>query len=122
MLDEIVIEWENEFKEWLGEIKRLIGTGEATEQEASLLTNLAHTVMIYDLMMGHVIEEKGTWRHNGKPIASQDAFKTLVERVAGATKHQPADIASSLAYAVEQGSLQYTEGQGRVAWKWVDYL
>ena len=122
MLDEIVIEWENAFKEWLGEIKRLIGTGEATEQEASLLTNLAHTVLIYDLMMSNAIEDKGFWRHNGTPIASQDAFKTLIDRVGGATKHQPADIASSLAYAVEQGSLQYTEGQGQVQWQWVDYL
>ena len=122
MLDEVVIEWEEDFKEWLGEIKRLIGTGEATEQEAALLTNLAHTVMIYDLMMGHIIEEKGTWRHNGNPIASQDAFKTLIEKVAGATKHRPADISSSLIYAMEQGNLRYDESQGQVQWQWVDYL
>ncbi len=122
MLDEVVIEWEDDFKEWLGEIKRLINTGEATEQEASLLTNLAHTVMIYDLMMSHAIEEKGFWRHNGKPLAAADAFQTLVDRVTGATSHQPADISSSLAYAVEQGNLKYAESQGRAQWRWVDYL
>jgi anaerobic magnesium-protoporphyrin IX monomethyl ester cyclase len=122
MLDAIVIEWEEDFKEWLGEIKRLIGIGEATEQEASLLTNLAHTVLIYDLMMGHVIEEKGTWRTNGQPMASQDVFKTLVARVAGATQHQPADITSALVYAMEQGNLSYEANQGQVKWQWVDYL
>jgi anaerobic magnesium-protoporphyrin IX monomethyl ester cyclase len=122
MLDEIVIEWEEDFKEWLGEIKRLIGIGEATEQEASLLTNLAHTVLIYDLMMGHVIEEKGTWRTNGRPMASQDAFQTLVARVAGTTRHQPADITSALVHAMEQGNLKYAESQGQVKWQWVDYL
>ncbi len=122
MLDEIVIEWEDDFKEWLGEIKRLIGIGEATEQEAALLTNLAHTVLIYDLMMGHVIEEKGTWRHNGNPIAGQDAFKTLIERVAGVTTHRPADISSALVYAAEQGNLRCAESRGQVKWQWVDYL
>jgi radical SAM superfamily enzyme YgiQ (UPF0313 family) len=122
MLDEIVIEWEDAFKEWLGEIKRLMETGEATEQEAFLLTNLAQTVLIYDLMMDHVIEEKGSWRHNGKPIAGPDALKTLVDRVAGATSHQPKDISSALVYAAEQGNLRYEESAGKVQWRWVDYL
>jgi len=122
MLDEIVIEWEDEFKEWLGEIKRLMETGEATEQEASLLTNLAQTVLIYDLMMGHVIEKKGSWRHNGKPIARPDALKTLVDRVAGATRHRPEDISCSLTHAAEHGNLRYEESAGKVQWRWVDYL
>jgi anaerobic magnesium-protoporphyrin IX monomethyl ester cyclase len=122
MLNEIVSEWEDDFKEWLGEIKRLIGIGEATEQEAALLTNLAHTVLIYDLMMGHVIEEKGTWRNNVNPIARPDAFKTLIERVAGTTQHRQEDISSALVYAAEQGNLRYTESQGQVKWRWVDYL
>jgi anaerobic magnesium-protoporphyrin IX monomethyl ester cyclase len=122
MLDEVVIEWEDDFKEWLGEIKRLMASGEATAHEASLLTNLAHTVLIYDLMMAHVIEEKGFWRHNGKPIARQDAFQTLVEKVEGCTKHQQADISSALSFAVEQGSLRYEESQEQITWQWVDYL
>lgn len=122
MLDAIVSEWEDAFKEWLGEIKRLMETGEATAQEAALLTNLAHTVLIYDLMMGQVIEERGFWRHNGNPIARPDAFKTLIDRVAGATTHRPADISSALVYAAEQGNLRYEEGQGQIKWQWVDYL
>jgi anaerobic magnesium-protoporphyrin IX monomethyl ester cyclase len=122
MLDEVVIEWEDAFKEWLGEIKRLMNTGEATEQEASLLTNLAHTVLIYDLMMSHVIEEKGAWRTNGKPMARPDALKTLVDRVAGATSHQQADISSALVYAAAHGNLLYKESQGQAQWRWVDYL
>ena len=122
MLDEIVIEWEDAFKQWLGEIKRLMDTGEATEQEASLLTNLAHTVLIYDLMVDHVIEEKGSWRNNGKPIAGPDALKTLADRVASATSHQPKDISSALVYAAEQGNLSYEASQGQVKWRWVDYL
>jgi anaerobic magnesium-protoporphyrin IX monomethyl ester cyclase len=122
MLDKMVIEWEDEFKEWLEEIKRLMDTGEATEQEASLLTNLVHTVLIYDLMMGHAVEEKGFWRHNGKPLATADALKTLIDRIAGTFSHQPADISSALVYAAEQGNLRYEEREGQAQWQWVDYL
>jgi radical SAM superfamily enzyme YgiQ (UPF0313 family) len=122
MLDGIVIEWEEDFKEWLGEIKRLMTIGKATEQEASLLTNLAHTVLIYDLMTNSIIEEKGGWRHNGKPMSQQDALQTLIARVAGATSHQSTDISSALVYAAEQGNLRYEERQGQIKWRWVDYL
>jgi hypothetical protein len=122
MLDEIVIEWEEDFKEWLGEIKRLIASGEATENEASLLTNLAHTVLIYDLMTNRVIEEKGMWRHNGKPMSRHDALQTLIARVANCTKHRTADISTALVHAMEQGNLRYAEQEGQVKWQWVDYL
>jgi anaerobic magnesium-protoporphyrin IX monomethyl ester cyclase len=122
MLDAIVIEREDDFKQWLGEIKQLMEIGEATAHEAALLTNLAHTVLIYDLMTNRVIEEKGFWRHNGQPITRQDALKTLVDRVAGATTHQQADISLALGYAAKQGNLRCEQGQGQVQWQWVDYL
>jgi hypothetical protein len=96
--------------------------GEAKEDEASVLTNLVHTVLIYDLMMGRVIEEKGFWRNNGKPIAGPDALETLVDRVAGSTRHRSEDIFCSLASAIEHGNLAYEEDHGQVRWKWVDYI
>ena len=122
MLDEIVIEWKDDFDEWLGEIKRHMETGEATEDEVSLLTNLERTVLIYDLMMGRIIEEKGTWRNNGKPFAGPDVLKTLVDRVTRSTRHRSEDIFSSLASAIEHGNLTYEENHGTVRWKWVDYI
>jgi radical SAM superfamily enzyme YgiQ (UPF0313 family) len=122
MLDEIVIEWKNDFDEWLGEIKRHMETGEATEDEVSLLTNLERTVLIYDLMMGRIIEEKGAWRNNGKPFAGPDALKTLVDRVTRSTRHQSENVSSSLASAIEHGNLTYEENHGTVRWKWVDYI
>jgi anaerobic magnesium-protoporphyrin IX monomethyl ester cyclase len=122
MLDAIVIEWEDDFKEYLGEIKRLMSIGEATQHEASLLTNLAHTVMIYDLMMAHVIEERGFWQTNGQPMTRSDALQTLINRVAGATSLQLADISSALSFAAERGNLRYEESQGQAKWQWVDYL
>ena len=122
MLDKIVIEWKNDFDEWLGEVKRRMETGEATEDEASVLTNLELTVLIYDLMMDRVIEKRGFWHNNGKPISGPDALKILVDRVARSTKHRPEDIFSSLSSAIEHGHLTYEENLGQVRWKWVDYI
>ncbi|MBA7561131.1 hypothetical protein ES708_02766 [subsurface metagenome] len=84
-LDEIVIEWESEFNEWLGEIKRLMETGEATEDEIRQLTRLERCVLIYDLMMGKVVEERGSWRKGNKVVSDSDALRTLVNRVVSST-------------------------------------
>jgi len=122
MLDQIVIEWEDEFKEWLGEIQQRRETGEATEAEASLLTNLEHTVLIYDLMMGHVIEQHGSWHNGGQPVSGADAFTTLVDRIVRATGLREADVSSSLAPAMERADLTYEENGGEVHWQWIDYI
>jgi len=122
MLDQVVIAWEEEFNERLGEIKVRMGTGDATEEEASLLTNLEHTVLIYDLMMDHIIEKQGCWRNGGKPLSAPDAFKILVDRVVGATGLREAAVSSSLAPAVECGNLSYEEKHGQIQWRWADYI
>jgi len=122
MLDDIVIEWEEKFDEWLGDIKRRRGTGEVTEEETAVLVNLEHTVLIYDLMMGEVIEEKGFWRNNGKPVSAGDVFKTLVNRVAGSTDYPRKQVAETLSLAVEKGNLTWSEEKEIIRWEWVDFL
>jgi len=122
MLDDIVIEWEEKFDEWLGDIKRRMGTGEVTEEETAVLANLEHTVLIYDLMMGEVIEEKGFWRNNGKPVSAGDVFKTLVNRVAGSTDYTRKQVAETLSLAVEKGNLTWSEEKEIIRWEWVDFL
>jgi len=122
MLDQVVIEWEEEFNERLGEIKVRMGTGDATKEEASLLTNLEHTVLIYDLMMDQIIEKQGSWRNGGKPLSAPDVFKTLVDRIVEATGLREADVSSSLAPAMERGDLTYAEDGGEVRWRWADYI
>jgi len=123
MLDRIVIEWEDEFNGRLGEIKVRMGRGDVvTELEASLLTNLEHTVLIYDLMMGNVIEKHGSWRNGGKPLSAPDAFRTLVEKIVKSTGLRAAAVSSSLAPALERGNLTYEEKRGHVHWQWADYI
>ncbi len=122
MLDRIVIEWENDFNEWLGEIKRRIGTGEATEDEAFLLTNLEHTVIIYDLMMKKVIEDKGSWPNIGKPLLKESVFRTLTDRVASSTDFTNEQVNNTLNLAVKQENLRWREDKGYIRWEWVNFL
>ena len=122
MLDEIVIEWESEFDEWLGEIKRLMETGEATEDEALQLTRLERCVLIYDLMMGRVVEEKGSWRKEDQVVSDSDALITLVNRVVSSTNNGDEQVLDTLNYAVEQGNLRYVEDNGLIRWGWVEFL
>jgi anaerobic magnesium-protoporphyrin IX monomethyl ester cyclase len=122
MLDEIVIEWESEFDEWLGEIKRLMERGEAAEDEIRQLVDLERTVLIYDLMMGRVVEEKGSWRKENKVVSDSDALKALVSRVVRSTKNGDEQVFNTLNYAVEQGNLRYVEDSGLIRWEWVEFL
>ena len=122
MLDEIVIEWESEFDEWLGEIKRLMERGEATEDEIRQLVDLERTVLIYDLMMGKIIEEKGAWRQENTPVSDSEALKALVNRVGSSTNNTDEQVFDALNHAAEQGNLRCAEDNGVIRWEWVDFL
>ena len=122
MLDEIVIEWESEFNKWLGEIKRRMETGEAEEDEIRQLMRLERCVLVYDLMMGRVVEERGSWRKENEVVSDSDALKALVSRVANSTNKADEQVFDTLNYAVEQENLRYVEDNGLIRWEWVDYL
>ena len=122
MLDEIVIAWEGEFDRWLGIIKDERARGEASEEDAWQLTRLEHTVLINDLMMGRVIEEKGSWPRGEKPLSEHEALKALVKRVADSVDDTQEQILSTLTFALETGNLRYSDNDGLIKWEWVDFL
>ncbi len=121
-LDDVVIEWEQKFDEWLGDIKSRMGTGGATEEEARMLTGLEHTVLIYDLMMGRIIEEQGSWRNNGRPPSQADPLDTLAKRVARVSSYSREEVAQILGRAVDKKSLTCHEEPHQVRWEWNEFL
>ena len=121
MLNETVMEWEKEFDERLGKIKRLMERGEATKEEAWQLKKLEHTVLIYDLMMGRVLEEKGFW-NNKEKTDSGDALKKLINKIEGSLDYSRKQISETLNFSVEQGYLKYKEEKGQIRWEWIDFL
>lgn len=122
MMDDIVIEWEDRFDEWLGEIGRLAKTGEAAPKEAWLLKRLEHTVLLYDLMMEGVLDKKGEWRNGGWPVSDEEALNTLIQRILGLTRYTREQLADSLHFAVMSGNLSCHREENTIRWKWVDYL
>ena len=121
MLNDTVMEWEKECDEWLAAMIANTEKGEATEEEAFQVNRLEETVLIYDLMMGRVLEEKGFWSTN-KSVSFSENLKSLVKRVASSTHYSEDQILSALNSSWKKENLRYTEGDGQIRWEWVDLL
>jgi radical SAM superfamily enzyme YgiQ (UPF0313 family) len=122
MLDEIVSDWEKEYNVYLDDIKRRMQIGRANPDEIWEIKNLERIVLIYDLMMQNVIEEKGAWHTNNNPLTDSEMLKTLVSRVVESTNAKSEAVLDALQYTAEQGNLSYSVVDGQVRWKWVDSL
>jgi radical SAM superfamily enzyme YgiQ (UPF0313 family) len=64
MLDAVVVDWENQYNQYLGHINKSIRNGTATDDEIRQLKNLENTVTLYDLMMKNHIEENGSLQND----------------------------------------------------------
>jgi len=121
MLDDIVIEWENRFNGWLGYIKKRIESGEASEKEAWPLVNLERIVLVYDLMMGRVVEEKG-FLERKTDASKSETLRRFAEKMAGSVKYSSDEILSVLNYEINEGNLILEDKKEKYSLKWVDYL
>lgn len=122
MLDEIVIDWENEYNQLLGDIKQRMQKNEASDEEALQLINLERTVLIYDLMMKNEVERRGFWSRGGRPVSTADSLKKLADRISRTFDAAPEMLYDTLGQAREEGNLIYTDRNGKIRWQWVDYL
>ena len=122
MLDEVVLDWEKNFDIWLDKIKKRRASGEADEEEAWPLTNLEHTVLMYDIMMKRVIEKLDPVAPDAIDDPTGTALNHLVDCIENSLEQSADDILRTLRHAVKRGFLQLTEKEGRSHWGWVDYL
>ena len=121
-LDEIVVKWEQEYDDYLADIKIRMGKKEATIAEIWELENLERIVLLYDLMMKNVIEQKGFWSHEGPPVSTQDNLKILSDRISYSVDAGPEMLFDALGHALKQGNLKCTDLNGNIRWQWVDFL
>ena len=122
MLDDIVTEWQNEYNGYLEDIQNRAKQGRATADEIWEVENLERIVLIYDLMMLNILEEKGHWQFDGPAPSPDDSLKALVDRVTKSTSKKADDIYSTLQDAIQKGSLICTQDGGQIRWHWKDYL
>ena len=126
MLDQVVLEWEKNFDIWLDTIKKRRASGEADEEEAWPLTNLEHTVLMYDMMMKQVLENlepvPGETPDHLKDGPADSVLELLVERIHDSLEPSREDILNTLKHAVQRGYLRLTEKEGAGTWEWVNTL
>lgn len=121
-LDDIVIGWEDEYTLLLGDIRERMLKNTASVQEAEQVNNLERIVLVYDLMVKNVIEQKGSWRHNGQSSSTQANLKILSEKVNSAVDATPQLIRETLEHAQRHGDLQCRNDGEMIEWHWVDHL
>jgi radical SAM superfamily enzyme YgiQ (UPF0313 family) len=122
MLDEIVIGWEKEYDAFLDDIRIRLKNRQTTDDESQYLLGLERIVLIYDLMMGGVIEKNGSWPAAVRPFSDQEALETLVERIDSDSVSSREKIFDALRYNMKQGNLMCNQKNGQIQWQWVDNL
>ncbi|MEE4262043.1 MAG: radical SAM protein [Desulfobacteraceae bacterium] len=122
MLDEIVIEWENEYNQLLADIKERMQKNEASDEDAHQVINLERIVLIYDLMMKNEVERNGFWSHDGRPVSTDESLRKLADRISRSFDATPEMLYSALGHALNQKNLTCTDKNGKMRWQWVDYL
>ncbi len=120
MLDAIALEWETNFNRYLGGVKERMRTGTAGADEAQQLINLERIVVVYDLMMKQVIETVGRWKVDGD--GANRTLERLIGQASGMVAGAPAVIREAIEDAVQKENLVCSVQDGRVEWRWKDYI
>ena len=117
----MVIQWEERYNRYLGHIQENIRAGTARPDEVWQFENLERTVVIYDLMMKNIIEEKGTGPQEAQQMGPEKNLDWLVDRILPEQKYDRKLLESALARASANGNLECDNKDGRLTWKWQDY-
>jgi radical SAM superfamily enzyme YgiQ (UPF0313 family) len=121
-LDRIVIDWEQDFNRYLGDIKLRMQAGDATPEESFQLVNLERIVLIYELMMKSIIETEGILRDDPQAAPGEDPIEALARRIQGRMPCDAALLLDSLRTAAERGDLFCERQADGERWRWRDYL
>jgi anaerobic magnesium-protoporphyrin IX monomethyl ester cyclase len=122
MLDEIALDWENKYVQYLGLIQQRMQAGTANADEANQLESLERTVILYELMMNDTIEENGSWSNSDGDIHQTKRLKMLLDRIGQKRKIDPQKLESALRHAIANGNLNCNDRNGKIGWQWQDFL
>ncbi len=122
VLDKVAAGWMHRFDLWLADVEKRMSTGQAQPEEAAQVVNLKRTVLIYDLMMGRLIEQHGNWPLDSENATEPGRIDLLAETLAAHVKNPPAEIVDTLQHALHSGALAWEVAKGQKSLRWVDYL
>jgi hypothetical protein len=118
-LDEIAGGWKQRFDTYLGDIQRRMGTGEASADEADTIINLERTVLLYDLMMGELLE---TDPGDAAQFNSTSSLDALSQRLATRCRYDAPTLHAALSFTHDQDNLRRQWDGKAWRWRWVDEL
>jgi radical SAM superfamily enzyme YgiQ (UPF0313 family) len=122
MLDALALDWENKYVQYLGLIQQRIQAGTATADEVNQLENLERTVILYELMMNHTIEENASWSDSDGETNRKKNLEMLLDRISPQRKIDARKLASALRHAITRGDLKCNRRNGKTRWQWQDFL
>jgi hypothetical protein len=121
-LDDIVAKWETEYDDYLPDIQVRLEKKEATKDEIWEIGNLERIVLVYDLMMKRMIEDSGYRHHRGSPVTEKALLTLLSKKICQTRDYDPQRLYETLSDAVQLGNLKHVNKNGKIKWRWVDYL
>ncbi len=122
VLDKVAAGWMRRFDLWLADVEKRMATGQAQPAEAAQVVNLKRTVLIYDLMMGRLIEQHGNWPLDAENTMEPGRIDHLAEILAAHVKNPLAEIVDTLQHALQSGALAWKVEKENRSLCWVDYL
>ena len=122
MLDDVVVDWEDQYDQYLGHIHKNIQNGSATADEISQLQNLENTVALYDLMMQNHIEDCRSLFGAGSEISKEKGLEVLIDRVTRFSDMDPNRLKVTLQQVVENGDLKLNQEDDQLKWEWNSFL
>ena len=105
---------------YLAHINKRIQNGRATADESRQLQGLEKAVMLYELMMGNIIEENGllSLSDNGSKMNAEKGLAVLMDRITRSSDRDPNELKVTLQQAVADGNLKLNHKNGTLRWEW----
>ena len=120
-LDALAAKWERRLQVYLEDIRRKMDRGAATPEERGQILNMERTVILYELMMGGVLE--GLRLQSAGAVTEEDQLRLIARQAAGhLPAYTPEQIADALLAADRRQGLRRIRSNGHEHWEWVDYL
>ena len=123
-LEAVVVDWENQFDQYLGYIAKKIGKGTASEDEIRQLKNLENAVTLYDLMMTEKFEENGSisLSAGGLAISQKKGLELFMDRITSSINTDRLKLKAALQQALQNGDLEIGGSNGKMSWQWRSFL
>lgn len=123
VLDDIAAGWMRRFDLCLGDVAERMERGAAEPDEIDQVVNLKRTVLVYDLMMGDLIEQYGSLLSEAATRPEAERLAQLAATLADHVKNPPEEIVDTLTHALKKGDMIWDRAGGNsVCLKWIDYL